>query len=210
MHFVPASREVLAEVLLAAGPTAPTLCAGWQTRHLAAHLVLREHSMLSAGLALKPLASAMERELKSRADRARDNAAYAELVHEFVAGAPRFSPFALPAFDRAANLSEYFIHTEDVRRATDRWAPRVLDEKYAELLWRDLVRRASAYYRGSEVGIILVLPDGRRHVARKAKTSVAIMGRPEELLLHAAGRREEALVTFEGADEALELFNARR
>ena len=65
------------------------------------------------------------------------------------------------------------------------------------------------YYRGTDVGIILVRPDGRRHVARKAKTSVAIMGRPEELLLHASGRRDEALVTFEGADEALELLNSQ-
>ncbi|MGL3804837.1 TIGR03085 family metal-binding protein [Paeniglutamicibacter sp. R2-26] len=210
MQFVPASREVLAEVLLAAGPTAPTLCAGWQTRHLAAHLVLREHSMLSAGLLLKPLTPVMERELQAKADEALSPDAYTELVHQFVAGVPKYSPFSLTAFDRSANLSEFFIHTEDVRRATDRWAPRVLDEKYAELLWKDLVRRASLYYRGSEVGIILVRPDGRRHVARKAKTSVAILGRPEELLLHASGRREEALVTFEGADEAIDLFNARR
>ncbi|HAP89500.1 MAG TPA: TIGR03085 family protein, partial [Arthrobacter bacterium] len=42
MHFVEPSREVLAETLLAAGPDAPTLCRGWRTRDLAAHLYLRE------------------------------------------------------------------------------------------------------------------------------------------------------------------------
>lgn len=164
--------------------------------------------MLSAGVVLKPLAPAMERALQAKADRALDNASYAQLVHEFAAGAPKYSPFALPAFDRAANLSEYFIHTEDVRRASDRWAPRVLDEEYSDLLWRDLIRRAAMYYRDLDLGVILVRPDGQRHVARKAKTSVAIIGRPGELLLHAAGRREEALVTFEGADEALALLHS--
>lgn len=208
MHFVPASREVLAEVLLAAGPEAPTLCAGWQTRHLAAHLVLREHSMLAAGIALKPLSPLMERELNSRATTALNRDAYVQLVNEFKAGAPKYSPFSLSTFDRAANLSEYFIHTEDVRRATDRWAPRVLDAKYADMLWHDLVRRASTYYRGTYVGIILVRPDGQRHVVRKAQTSVAIVGSPEELLLHASGRRNEALVTYEGSREAIALLRS--
>lgn len=207
MHFVPASREVLAEVLLAAGPTAPTLCAGWQTRHLAAHLIIREQSLLAAGLVIKPLAHRMEAELDRRADVAGDRDAYASLVNEFLRGAPRFSPLSNPRVDHSANLSEFFIHTEDVRRASDRWVPRALDAKYEDLLWEDLVRRAAHYYRGVDVGIILVRPDGQRHVARKASTSVAITGRPGELLLHASGRREEALVTFEGAAEAIALLS---
>ena len=37
-------RADLAQTLLAAGPGAPTLCAGWQTQHLAAHLVLRDRT----------------------------------------------------------------------------------------------------------------------------------------------------------------------
>ncbi len=35
-------RAALAAELEAAGPDAPTLCEGWTTRHLAAHVVLRE------------------------------------------------------------------------------------------------------------------------------------------------------------------------
>src|SRR5690348_13155465 len=35
-------RLALCDLLDATGPEAPTLCAGWQTRDLAAHLVLRE------------------------------------------------------------------------------------------------------------------------------------------------------------------------
>lgn len=207
MHFVPASREVMAEVLLAAGPTAPTLCAGWEARHLAAHLVLREQSLLAAGLLFKPLAQRMETELNRRAEAASNRTAFRALINEFRRGAPRISPLSLPRMDHSANLSEFFIHTEDVRRATDRWVPRALDAKYEELLWKDLVRRAGLYYRGVDVGIILVRPDGQRHVVRNAAISVAITGRPGELMLHASGRRAEALVTFEGEAEAVALLS---
>src|SRR6188768_2392468 len=44
-------REQLAEALSAVAPDAPTLCEGWQARHLAAHVVLRERAPV-VGLAL--------------------------------------------------------------------------------------------------------------------------------------------------------------
>ncbi|GAA4370873.1 TIGR03085 family metal-binding protein [Paeniglutamicibacter cryotolerans] len=206
MRFVPASRQVLAEVLLAAGPTAATLCAGWETRHLAAHLVLREHSPLAAGILVRQLAQRMERELENLAAEALTPAGFATLVRRFEAGPGRFSPLAIPPLDQATNLMEYFIHTEDVRRASDRWVPRALDARYSELLWRNLIGRAALMYRGSDVGIILVRPDGIRHVVRKAGTSVAISGAPSELVLHASGRGAQALVTFEGSPEAIALL----
>lgn len=206
MRFVPASRQVLAEVLLAAGPTADTLCTGWQARHLAAHLVLREHSPLAAGIVVPRLARRLDRELQTLADTALSPSGFAALVHRFEAGPARFSPLAIPQVDLATNLSEYFIHTEDVRRASDRWVPRALDSRYSELLWRQLIGRAALMYRGVDVGIILVRPDGLRHVVRKAATSVAICGAPSELLLHASGRGAQALVTFEGSAEAIALL----
>lgn len=208
MRYVPPSREVLAEVLLAAGPDESTLCAGWRSRHLAAHLVLREHSPWAAGIVLGPMRAPMERRLERMARTAENPGMYAQLVDRFRRGPAPVSPFALPAVDHAANLVEYFVHTEDVRRAADRWAPRILDEDYSEVLWEALIRRAAVYYRGVDVGIILRRPDGQRHVVRKAATSVAMTGEPAELLMHANGRREHALVTFEGSPDALALFSA--
>ena len=62
MHFVDPSREVLAETLLAAGPDSPTLCEGWQTRDLAAHLYLRERkAAVGIGLLIKSLARASDK-----------------------------------------------------------------------------------------------------------------------------------------------------
>ncbi|MDN5755450.1 MAG: TIGR03085 family metal-binding protein [Arthrobacter sp.] len=208
MRYVHPSREVLAEVLLAAGPDEATLCAGWKTRHLAAHLVLREHSLWAAGIAIGAFRAPMERRLQQAARRAEDPGHYAELVDRFRRGPSALSPLALPSVGHAANLIEFFVHAEDVRRAMDRWAPRVLDTDYADVLWESLIRQAAVFYRGTDVGIILRRPEGQRHVVRKASTSVAITGDPGELLMHAIGRREHALVTFEGSPDALALFSS--
>jgi hypothetical protein len=41
-------REQLCDLFLELGPEAPTLCEGWATLDLAAHLVMREHDPRSA------------------------------------------------------------------------------------------------------------------------------------------------------------------
>jgi uncharacterized protein (TIGR03083 family) len=43
MTFARDERVALCALLDDAGPSAPTLCEGWRTVDLAAHLVLREH-----------------------------------------------------------------------------------------------------------------------------------------------------------------------
>lgn len=209
MHYVTPSREVLAETLLAAGPDAPTLCEGWQTRDLAAHLYLREHKpALGLGMVVKRLSPVTDRATRETAERAASPAGYEALVNRFLAGPPSLSPMRIPSIDKSANLIEYFVHTEDVRRATTRWAPRSLDEDYADALWEELVKRAAILYRGVDLGIVLVRPDGPRHVAKRAPVSVAIVGDPGELLLHAHGRRRQALVTFEGQPDAVALLES--
>ncbi|WP_125612855.1 TIGR03085 family metal-binding protein [Specibacter cremeus] len=207
MQFVKPSREVLAETLLAAGPGAPTLCPGWRTQELAAHLYLRERSAkVTVGLVVKPLRSASEKAIAKLAESAAAPAPYAELVRKFRAGPPRLSPLNVKRVDENANLIEFFVHTEDVRRATDRWAPRSLDPDYSEALWHDLIKRAAFLYRSVDLGIVLVNPAGPRHVAKRAPVSVAITGDPGELLMHAHGRTGQALVTLEGQPEALALL----
>lgn len=210
MDYVKASRDALAEVLLAAGPLAGTLCDGWQTRHLAAHLVLREHSLWAAGLLGGPLGGGLERRLTMLAERGADQASYAAMISRFRSGPQGLNPFRLPALANGANILEYFVHTEDVRRARTRWAPRSLDRGYAQLMWRHLVQRAGLLYRGAGVGVILIRPDGVRHRARKGESSVAISGGIGELVLHAHGRGDHALVSFEGEAEAISTLRSHR
>ncbi|WP_077488572.1 TIGR03085 family metal-binding protein [Sinomonas mesophila] len=207
MHFVDLSREVLAETLLAAGPDAPTLCEGWRTRHLAAHLYLRERSpRVGLGIVLKRLRGASDRAVARLAATHASPERYAELVGSFRSGPPALSPLRIPAVDETANLAEYFVHTEDVRRAVDRWAPRALDAAYASALWDEVLKRAALLYRGVDLGVVLVNSSGPRHVAKRAPVSVAIVGEPGELLLHAYGRTAQALVTYEGQPDAVALL----
>ncbi|GAA1050682.1 TIGR03085 family metal-binding protein [Arthrobacter russicus] len=207
MHFVDPSREVLAETLLAAGPDAATLCTGWRTQELAAHLFLRERNAgVGLGLILRAFARASDASTRKLAAKSSTADAYARLVEQFRSGPPALSPMRIKAVDESSNLIEYFVHTEDVRRATDRWAPRALDEEYSDALWSELVKRAAILYRGVDLGIVLVQPSGPRHVAKRAPVSVAIVGEPGELLMHAHGRTEHALVTFEGQPDAVALL----
>ncbi|WP_188667723.1 TIGR03085 family metal-binding protein [Tersicoccus solisilvae] len=204
MDFVQLSREALAETLLAAGPGRDTLCEGWRTQELAAHLYLREHRPgAAAGIALPPLAERTERRTRELAATASTQADFAALVERFRREPSLLSPRRLPRLAARVNLLEYFVHTEDVRRAVDEWAPRILDADYEAALWERLVAFASFAYRSSPVGVVLVDPEGYRHVARRAADAVAVTGAPGELLMHASGRRTEALVTVEGSAEAI-------
>lgn len=206
MDYVDFSRHVLADALLGAGPDAPTLCEGWQTRHLAAHLVLRESSVSTLGLVVKPLAGWAERKIDELAVRAESTQEYAKLVERFVQG-PRFSLLRSPSVDQAANLLEYFVHTEDVRRAVDRYdrfAPRNLSARYSLLLWEQLRKRARILFRNSPVGVILIRGNGQRTVAKKGRDAVAVRGSVGELVLFSHGRTDHALVTFEGSDKAVQ------
>lgn len=207
MQFVEPSREFLAETLLAAGPGAPTLCEGWRTQELAAHLFLREHNpVVGAGLVVKAWNKHSDKATSKLAEESSSAEAFAALVEKFRVGPGKFSPLSLPGVDRSANLIEYFVHTEDVRRASDRWAPRALDADYSDALWADLVKRAAILYRSVDLGIVLVNPSGQRHVAKRAPVSVAIIGEPAELLMHANGRVGQALVSFEGQPDAVALL----
>lgn len=205
MHLVQASRLALAETLLAAGPSADTLCDGWQTRHLAAHLVLRESSWLAAGTVFKPLSKKLDAKLNQLAVAAQTPERYAGLIRTFRSGPPAMSPFAIEKVDQAANLAEFFIHTEDVRRARGQWAPRVLDKEYTELLWQSLTRMSRLLFSKAPIGIILTRPDGQRHVAKKAPNAVSITGPVTELMMYAFGRVDQSLVLFEGGETALEI-----
>jgi uncharacterized protein (TIGR03085 family) len=205
--FTAASRDALVEALLAAGPGQPTLCEGWQTQHLAAHVVLREGSPLVAGLVVKPLQSRLERRTMELGDAAATPEAYQELVARIAVGPPAGRLGArvrhLTAVRRAAqaaNLLEFYVHTEDVRRAQHRWAPRRLAEEYADALFTELARSARLHYRSEDTGIVLARSTGQRVVARKpgpGESAQTISGPAGELVLHAFGRRGNALVVVD-------------
>jgi uncharacterized protein (TIGR03085 family) len=206
-------RLALCDLLDATGPDAPTLCAGWLTRDLAAHLVLREHRPDAAvGVLGGPVAGHTARVQR----RLRERHTYAELVQAFREGPPRLSAFALPGFDEKANTVEYFVHHEDVRRAQPDWEPRDIPADLSEALWRRL-KSARLFLRKAPVGIELARDSGGqdaghyRVTVKNARPTVTVIGPPAELTMWCMGRTGAANVTFDGTEEAVSaLRNWRR
>ncbi|PVU81504.1 TIGR03085 family protein (plasmid) [Cellulomonas sp. WB94] len=203
------ARAQLAEALADAGPDAPTLCEGWQSRHLAAHLVLREHSPLAgAGIVVPALAARTERAVEELGDTARSEGAYRDLVSRVASEPAAWSPLSWAG--EQVNLVEFFVHTEDVRRGGGPVPPRALEPEHVEALWSSLTRGTSIYRR-VPTGVVLVRPDGVRRRVRRAPGghgTVVIRGEVGELLLHAFGRGAAAEVRIEGAPQDVEAVRA--
>ncbi|WP_105975733.1 TIGR03085 family metal-binding protein [Streptomyces geranii] len=192
-------RLLLADLLETTGPDAPTLCEGWNTRDLAAHVVVRERRADAAGGAwIKQLAPRLERVMTEFAEKP-----YEELIQLIRTGPPRFSPFSLKQIDEAANTIEFYVHTEDVRRAQPDWAPRELDPVFQDALWSRLERTARLTGRSAPTGLVLRRPDGRTAVAHRGVPVVTVTGEPSELLLFAYGRQNAADVELEGDKDAI-------
>lgn len=185
----PRERAALADLLLRLGPDAATLCTGWHTRDLAAHLVLREsHPFAAAGIAL-PL-------LRRYTDRVQARLAagdFPALVERLRAGPPRWSPLAWPALREAANGIEFFVHHEDVRRAQPEWQPRDLGDDVEEVLWVRLRRIARLVLRGDAVELRRAGTAEQIVIGRRPPRRIVI-GRPSELVLYVFGRRAHARV----------------
>jgi uncharacterized protein (TIGR03085 family) len=216
MGYARDERLALSALLDQAGPREPTLCEGWATLDLAAHLVLREHRP-DAGLGLLggPLAAhtrSLQRRLAARTP-------FARLVQAFRSGPPRYSLFALPGADERANVVEYFVHHEDVRRAQPGWEPRKIDPGLTEVLWARL-RMARFVLRKAPVGVELARDDRagpggpggpRVRITAKARTPVVtVTGPPAELTLWALGRTAAARVRLDGSEESVAALSRAR
>ena len=128
---------------------------------------------------------------------------YEELIQLIRTGPPRLSPFALKQLDEASNTVEFYVHSEDVRRAVPDWTPRTIDPVFADALWSRLERVARVTGRRSPVGLVLRCPDGRTAVAHKGAPVVTVTGEPAELTVFAFGRQTAAEVEVEGDEDAV-------
>jgi uncharacterized protein (TIGR03085 family) len=191
-------RAALCDLFTELGPDEPTLCTGWQTRDLAAHLVVRERRPdAAAGILLAPFAGYTK---KVQDDYARRP--WAELVDLVRGGPPAFWPTRIPALDRLVNSVEMFVHHEDVRRAQPGWQPRDPDPERDAVTWAGVSRAGKMTLRRSPVGIVLRRPDGKETVARRGPNTVILSGEPGDLLLFAFGR-DAVHVEFEGEQTAI-------
>ena len=203
MSFSRSERQALCALLNDKGPQAPTLCEGWTTRDLAAHLVLREHRPgAAAGILGGPLAAyttRVQRKIAQQTD-------YARLIAIIGQGPPRLSLFGIPGVDERANAVEFFVHHEDVRRGSPGWEPRPLDASTQDLLWRKL-GMARLILRKAPCGVTLQREDAagvQPIIAKRGTPAVTVTGTPSELTMWVAGRKAAAQVRMDGGGDAQE------
>ena len=170
------------------GPDAPTLCEGWSTLDLAAHLAVRERNPLAGpgillGDAVAPLGRLTDRAMAKEKARGYDR------VVERVRTGPPFGPFAIPGLRTQINLVEYVVHHEDVRRANAMAARDGVDD-LQDALWPLFTRLARFALRGLPDGVEVHLdrPGGERKVVGHGDRVVTVTGEPVEHLLWAYGR----------------------
>jgi uncharacterized protein (TIGR03085 family) len=197
-------RHALCDTLARYGPDAPTLCAGWLTADLAAHLLARElrpdagPGILVGG----PFARHTQKVMDSYKAKGYDT-----MIGELRAGPPkwfRVGPMA------ALNVNENWIHHEDVRRANGE-QPRPSDQELDEILWNSLKTGAFIARRKIKgAGLTLRAPDGQDRIIKEAEPRVTITGASGELVLFMAGRQEAAAVDYDGTTEAIALIKATK
>jgi uncharacterized protein (TIGR03085 family) len=194
--FVHRERQELADALDRLGPAAPTLCEGWDTAHLAAHLVVRERrpdALVGLGAEATGLRGPIAAWPHRLEDQLRASTPFGEVVDRLRAGAPAWSPMGWPRLGEALNTTEFAIHHEDVRRAQPGWSPRDLPRPDQDALWgaaRLFARRAAG-----RRGLVLRRTDVLGVEKRFGAGGRTVEGEPMELLLWAAGRRDVARVT---------------
>lgn len=197
MSVAQRERAALVETMRGVGPDAPTLCEGWTTRDLAAHLVIREYRLDAAPGIIIPFFAARTEKVQNQVAEQND---WDELVGKLAAGPPVYSPLKL--LDPVANVAEMFIHHEDVRRARPGWQPRSLEPALGKMLRRTLPLMARLTLAKVPGRVALRTSEGKTVLTAGQGPAVTVTGAPEELLLFSVGR--EAKVEFDGDAAAVQ------
>lgn len=207
-----AERRTLCDLLERLGPDAPTLCEGWTTSHLAAHLVVREgRPDALPGLVLPGPAARWTGRLERRAQQ---QEGYADLLARLRAGPP-LGVFGLPGFAEAGNVHEFFVHLEDVRRAQPGGAPRApgeLPPGLPDALWSRLRLLGPVLYR-SVHGAAVSLRDaesGRVVTLGRRDPRATLTGAVPELFLYSYNRKSAAQVELSGPEAAVRAVRRAR
>lgn len=208
-------RDALVHALRQAGPGAPTLCEGWQTQDLAAHIVLRDSRPdVMARLHLPKLRKSAQQHMDSLA--ATD---YEQLLTKVAAGPPAWSLARVKPLADLMNTVEFYVHTEDVLRAQledtdgdtlhggDESASAGLHRSGREIplpvrraLWRQGKQglfRMAAHKKGQRI-TFLSAGCGAVTSGPRSGEPLTVTGAPEELILWAFGR--ESVADIEASD----------
>lgn len=190
MGYATDQRHAFSAALLEVGPEAPTLCEGWTAYDLAAHCWVRERSAKALlGIGSKRFEHLAAAEM----DATKGRMGFVELATR-LAETPRTPVTLAPGGDDMVNAAEYFIHTEDVRRANG-LPNRPSDPDLEDMFWARLGLIGRVFFGSSPVGVVLERAGtGQTHRVKAGAQTVTLLGTPSELLLFAFGRERAAAV----------------
>lgn len=178
-------RQGLVETLKALGPDAPTLCEGWMTKHLLAHLIMRETEPVNAsGILLKGRQKQTQNRLEELSTHFESN------LSKLMSGPPLWNPMRY--LDKWVNALEMLIHHEDVLRAQPNWQRRKFTDSETKEL--DFLLKIAPRFlvRGAKVLPTLVVGD------LPTTGRIILRGDQVDLLLFLAGRQSASTVSIEG------------
>lgn len=210
MNFSSSERKALADLLLAEGPDAPTLCGEWTTHDLAAHLWVREREPLA------PLKAALPGSGNALEDATRRamSRPYEELVADWASGPRGLNPWRI--LDPIANGVEHFIHHEDVRRGAlepgDPVKQRDLlqdDEKFLHRAIKLVAGRALKADRPvilNPEGLPRVVTNDKPGVSHDGEAVIRVDGTVGEIILWLFGR-DVVDLTISGDDSSVKRMN---
>ncbi|MGD1238925.1 TIGR03085 family metal-binding protein [Mycobacterium seoulense] len=182
------------------GPSAPTLIEGWTAADLAAHLVLREHDLVAGPCLVLPGRFQRFAERRRAALARRED--FASLVARIRSGPP-IGFFRIGWVRALANLNEFFVHHEDLRRANG-LGPRGLTPELDAALWRNVRRGGGFLSRRLDCGLVVEwVGTGERVTVLRGSPVASLSGPPGELLLYLFGRVGVAEVEVSGPPDAV-------
>jgi uncharacterized protein (TIGR03085 family) len=196
-------RGDLCDTLERLGPDAPTLCEGWTTAALAAHLVVRERDPRGGpGIVLGGAFGRYTEKLMA-GEKAKG---YPAVLARLRSGPPKFMLATMPG----VNVNENWIHHEDARRANGE-EPRPEDPDVAAVLTKVIARMGKFQTRALKpYGVALAFPDGAQLTLRAAHPGVVVRGPIGECALYLSGRRDAARVELEGDTDAVARLRTAR
>lgn len=163
--------------------------------------MIREHDLVGAPCLVLPGPFArFAEDRRAKLAKRRD---FPELVARIRSGPP-LGFFRIGWVRSLANLNEFFVHHEDVRRANE-MNPRQLAPDIEAALWRN-VRRGSRYLgrRLRDAGLEIEWAGTSEHATvRQGGPTARLRGSPGELLLYLFGRQSAAHVELAGPSEAV-------
>lgn len=190
-HLSQRERWALADLLAELGPDVPTLCEGWRSADLAAHVVVRERrpdSVPGMFLGFAPLVHWTDR----ARDAVRDTMSWGALLARLRSGPPAL----VRPVDRWFNTLEFFVHHEDLRRAQPGWQPRPLAPEDEAELWR--FAKLAAFGHGDRAAR-LEAPGLAPLTLSKKGGGPVVRGPAGELVLWLMGRTGAAQVELEAS-----------